>query len=64
MRRHRRHAVVSQRGMAVALGLRGVENPLIFLGGSGGREQPPVTIHDHDYCVVVFRNAVTERPMN
>lgn len=81
-----RTAVVSQRGMAAAIGLRGagqafpsfvnskrmsrfvgselrakIDNPLIFLGGTGGIEQPPATVHGYDVTLLVdFCKAILE----
>ena len=70
-------AVISQRGMAKALGMsRGshlisflssnvmsdfggreirekMEKPLIFQWGSGGREQPPASVHGHDVAMLI-----------
>jgi hypothetical protein len=79
-------AVVSQRGMAVAIGLRDrgdafhsfaksramsdfvgrelrekLENPLVFQWGTGGREEPPSTVHGYDVTLLVdFCKAVLE----
>jgi hypothetical protein len=71
-------AAVSQRGMAVAIGLREagsafpsfansktmapfvgselrekLEKPLIFQGGTGGRDQPPSVVHGYDVTLLV-----------
>lgn len=79
-------AVISQRGMAAAIGLRErgdafhsfakskamspfvgrelrdkLENPLVFQWGTGGREEPPSTVHGYDVTLLVdFCKAILE----